>query len=111
MLFTGVTRVQTAHGIYDYVMDSDGDIVRRSSLGVLLVADVYVILDPYEMFVAVGPKTLGSGTCYYFVEITLLLYSRLSVVGIVHLLFVFLLLTMRLRHFRKRTRKTTGANT
>jgi len=58
---TGVTWVSATHGLYNYVMDSDGNIIWCASVDFLLVANIYVIFYPYEMFTAVRSKNFGCG--------------------------------------------------
>lgn len=82
-------------------MDSDSDIVRCSSFGFLLVADFYVIFNPYEMFIAIGPKTLGGGMIYLN-YITYLLIRNI-------IISIYIMCTPLL-YCRKRTRKTIEAN-
>lgn len=60
-MFVGITWVPATHGIYNYIMDSDSDIMRCSSFSFSLVANIYVIFNPYEMFVAICPENISGG--------------------------------------------------
>lgn len=63
MVFTGITWIPATHGIHDYVMDSDSDNMRCSSFSFSLVANIYVIFNPHEMFLTIRPKNLSGGMC------------------------------------------------
>lgn len=73
-LFTGITWVPTTYRIYNYVMDSDSNIMWCSSFGFSLVANIHVMFNTHKMFIASCPKDFSGGMCY-FVLICLKIYS------------------------------------
>lgn len=60
-MFKGVTWLPAAHGIHNYVMGNDGNIMWWSSFSFSLVANFHVIFNTHEMFTARCPKSFSCG--------------------------------------------------